>query len=139
MTLIVVDASITAAIILLDEATERDPLLRAAFRQAVLHVPAHWATEMVSLLLKAERRGRVTREERDAHLDEAGAIMANGVIEPATLPRVTMDLAAETGLTAYDAAYLELALRLGASLATNDGDLIDAARARGVPVLTTRP
>ena len=33
------------------------------------------------------------------------------------------------GLTAYDAAYLELAFRLGVALATQDHDLIKAAKA----------
>ena len=139
MTLIVVDASIIAAVILLDEASERDDAVRAAFGQATLHVPAHWAIEMTSLLLKAERRGRVTSAERNAHLDEAGAILSSGILEPAALSHVTMEIAADAGLTAYDAAYLELALRLDASLASNDGDLIAAARARGVPILTTLP
>jgi predicted nucleic acid-binding protein len=139
LTLIVVDASITAAIILLDEATDRDDAIRTAFRTAALYVPAHWATEVASLLLKAERRGRITSEERNAHLGEAGALLATGTLERPTLSRATIDLAVEANLTAYDAAYLELALRLGASLASNDGDLNDAARARGVPILTTRP
>ena len=139
MTRIVVDASITAAIILLDEATERDDAVRTAFPDAALHVPAHWATEVASLISKAERRERITCEERNAHLNEAGAILATGTIAQPALSRATIDSAVQKNLTAYDAAYLELALRLGASLASNDGDLNDAARARGVPILTTCP
>ena len=38
-------------------------------------------------------------------------------------------------LTAYDAAYLELAVRRGLPLATLDSDLASAARAEGVPLL----
>jgi predicted nucleic acid-binding protein len=38
-------------------------------------------------------------------------------------------------LTVYDAAYLELALRMGADLATRDAELIAAAGAVGVRVV----
>ena len=38
-------------------------------------------------------------------------------------------------LTAYDAAYLELAMRLGVPLASKDADLCDAAERLGVSVL----
>jgi predicted nucleic acid-binding protein len=44
----------------------------------------------------------------------------------------TIALARQYGLTIYDAAYLELAMRRGASLATTDRDLTKAAKAAGV-------
>lgn len=50
--------------------------------------------------------------------------------------RETRSLSVEHGLTPYDAAYLELALRLSLPLATGDGALIAAARQRNVAVLT---
>ena len=43
-----------------------------------------------------------------------------------------VSLAQEHGLTSYDAAYLEVALRVGAPLATVDAGLARAARAAGV-------
>jgi predicted nucleic acid-binding protein len=46
-----------------------------------------------------------------------------------------LDLAREERLTAYDAAYLELAMPLGLPLASKDGDLRDAAERLGVSVL----
>jgi predicted nucleic acid-binding protein len=48
----------------------------------------------------------------------------------------TLDLARQEGLALYDAAYLELAIRTGSSLASFDQDLVQAARRRGVEVLT---
>jgi predicted nucleic acid-binding protein len=46
-----------------------------------------------------------------------------------------LDLAREERLTVYDAAYLELAMRLGIPLASKDDDLCDAAERLGVRVL----
>lgn len=139
MTRIVVDASITAAILFDDEVSERDGPIWDALRDGELAIPAHWSIELVSLLLKGERRRRMTRQRRDEHFVSARTLLAPASIEAATMSRDILDLATTTGLSAYDAGYLDLALRLDATLATNDVALIDAARARGVPVLTTRP
>ena len=49
--------------------------------------------------------------------------------------RDTLALARNERLTAYDAAYLELALRLGLPLATRDGALRRSADNLGVPLL----
>ncbi len=47
-----------------------------------------------------------------------------------------LDLARRERLSGYDAAYLELAMRLGIPLATKDDALIQAATRVGVPVLS---
>jgi predicted nucleic acid-binding protein len=47
----------------------------------------------------------------------------------------TRELSREHGLTVYDAAYLELALRLRQTLASYDGALLKAARNLGLAVL----
>jgi predicted nucleic acid-binding protein len=49
-----------------------------------------------------------------------------------------LDLARSHKLTAYDAAYLELAMRLGLPLAARDDALERAAQAVGIPVFTPR-
>ena len=46
-----------------------------------------------------------------------------------------LSLAGSNGLTSYDASYLELAMRLGLPLATDDGDLASAALQAGVKLL----
>jgi predicted nucleic acid-binding protein len=50
-------------------------------------------------------------------------------------PGESLALAREHGLTVYDAAYLELALRRRAGLATLDRALARAARSAGVHVI----
>lgn len=59
-------------------------------------------------------------------VDEKGPRLALGEIP---------DLAEEHALTAYDAAYLELAQRRGLPLAWRDGDLNRAAKRCGIKVL----
>jgi len=45
--------------------------------------------------------------------------------------------ARQLGISAYDASYLELAMRLGADLATRDARLSAAAATAGVPLFAT--
>ena len=139
MTRIVVDASITGLVLLSDEVHPERTAIRDLLVQSELVLAAHWPLEVASLLVKATRRLRLSAEDRDNRLAEVDLIRTAGVIEPAAASRTIFDLALAANLTAYDAVYLDLALRLDATLATNDDALIAAARARGVPVLTTRP
>ena len=50
----------------------------------------------------------------------------------------TAELAAEHGLTVYDAVYLELALRRRLPLASLDVELVRAARSAGLETLGMR-
>jgi predicted nucleic acid-binding protein len=47
-----------------------------------------------------------------------------------------MQIVRQYQLTFYDASYLELAIRMGAVLATQDGQLIRAALAANVPLFS---
>lgn len=96
-------------------------------------VPALLWFEVRNGLLAGERRGRLTRAR-------VTAFLAKLALLPLTADRapdeaVLLDLARAHGLTVYDAAYLELACRHGAKLATLDRQLIAAAPAVGVPVI----
>ena len=139
MTLVVVDASIVGAIVLNEMDTAVAATIEGGLAEAELAVPAHSSLEIASILVKAARRQRVALSDRQARLVRAARILRSGTEHPATSTRTIFDLAMATGLTAYDAVYLDLALRLDAALATNDDALLAAARTRGVPVLTTRP
>lgn len=71
-------------------------------------------------------RARLELEGLTPLIDEEGArLVWNDVTE----------LAERFGLTIYDAAYLELAIRRGLPLASRDTSLNDAARLRGVKTL----
>jgi len=99
-------------------------------------VPVLWPFEIANALLVLHRRKRITKQDwlraRRAleflhpAVDERGPFQALSQIS---------ELAERHSLSAYDAAYLELALRLKAPLASRDGALNKAARLDGVETL----
>jgi predicted nucleic acid-binding protein len=99
-------------------------------------VPVHWPLEVANALLMAVRRARIDAGFRDAALRDLAALPI--VLDPETSSRAwhdTLRLADAHRLTAYDAAYLELAHRRALPLATLDAELRAAARAFGVTLL----
>ena len=132
----VLDSSMTLAWYFEDERTEE--------RTAVLHrvtaegaiVPAHWRLEVLNGFQAALRRQRIDRAYRDASLVDLEALLITIDSETnLSAWTTTLQLSDRLGLTAYDAAYLELALRRRLPLATLDGDLIHAARSENVPLV----
>lgn len=113
---------------------ENDTLARRVALRAVdsiLLVPAIWHAEMANALLQAQRRGRIS----PAQARQALALIAELKIEtdyPAPDAERTHAIARDSGLTAYDALYLELAIRKRRPLGTNDAALASAARKSGV-------
>ena len=102
-------------------------------RQA--HVPALWALEVANALVVGERRGRTTPADTSRFLAILGTFPI--AVDDETAARAwadTMHLARAHHLSAYDASYLELALRHGLPLASLDGKLKAAAAAVGIPL-----
>jgi predicted nucleic acid-binding protein len=99
-------------------------------------VPGMWSLEVANGLVAGERRGRIRPAESAAFVAmiEELPIVADQATGSRALHE-TMSLAREHRLTAYDAAYLELAMRLGAPLATGDRALAAAAAQAGVVLL----
>jgi predicted nucleic acid-binding protein len=98
-------------------------------------VPALWYSEVANSILRGERQGAISKTQSAYFLDElAHAEIVADEVSPRARQSAVMDLARTYGLTAYDATYLELAMRRAATLATFDRKLADAARAAGVRV-----
>jgi predicted nucleic acid-binding protein len=130
----VLDCSATLPWIFGDEATDAtDQPLDTLHKGAQAWVPALWHLELANVLIGAQRRGRIDQAGIEAFLSHLAnyAIMVDGE----TIPRAwtkTLDLAVLHGLSAHDAACLELALRRDLPLATKDKALIDASRQAGI-------
>ena len=130
---LVVDSSAICSLLFEDEATPDSDRLLERLNTGDVWVPALFLWEVANVLLMAERRERITQRERVEALQMLEALQLD--VDPANPAMVWHDvihLAAQTGLTSYDAAYLELAMRIGAALATRDRALERCAIAAGV-------
>ena len=99
-------------------------------------VPGIWRLEVANALRSAIRRKRISPDYRDAALVQ---LRAMAIVTDAETDQhawgATCVLSDRFGITPYDAAYLELALRVGAELATADAALRAAAAELGVGVV----
>lgn len=102
---------------------------------AVALVPTLWHIEAANVILREQSKGRIDEAGVFEFLTRLRAqeIITVGELQSLFDGRVLL-LAREHGLTAYDAVYLDLALREGLPLATNDEALATAAKAAGVPL-----
>lgn len=132
----VVDASAMLGWLFKDEQqVNADDILDRLVEGGLL-APGHWAFELSNVLLMAERRGRVTANDITEFMVLLSAIEIT--LDPIDFDRVWIsvrDLARRYRLTVYDAAYLELAQRVGATLVSKDRALLVAAEAAGVGIL----
>ena len=134
---IVVDASMTISWLF---ASERTRAAQEVLRRVVdegANVPSLWRLEVANVLRAAARLGRCSEAYVDRSLRRLERLSVSSDAETDRCAwTITLGLARRHNLTLYDAAYLELALRLGEPLATCDGALIAAGRANGLAVLT---
>ena len=131
----VIDCSASLPWYIEDEASEFCDRLAATIGRAEIWVPSLWRPELVSALINAERRKRMSRERRRAVLANADGLPLRIDHEMPSVIELN-ELAVSHDLTAYDAVYFELARRRKLSLATLDAALVKAARAAKVPLLT---
>jgi predicted nucleic acid-binding protein len=132
----VLDCSIAISWCLVDENDNYANAILAMMPNSEVYVPGIWSLEIANTLLVAERRNRITTEQSELaiallqslliHVDE----LTNNYALSSTLL-----LGRQEGLAAYDAAYLELALRLQLPIATLDTRLAEAATRCGVELV----
>ena len=99
-------------------------------------VPTLWRLEIVNGFQMAIRRKRIDAAYRDKALAELAALPIS--IDPDTDAyawTTVLQLADKFRLTAYDAAYLELAQRRNLPLATVDRQLLSACQSLGLNTL----
>ena len=134
MSPLVTDASAVMAWLFDDEESDAADAALELIVEVGAVVPQVWHLETRNTLLTAERRGRISAERSDECLNALRELP----IQTDESPRleVAFQLARAHGLSYYDALYLELAQRQGASLATLDVELATAAVAEGLEVLS---
>ncbi|MBW4668466.1 MAG: type II toxin-antitoxin system VapC family toxin [Cyanomargarita calcarea GSE-NOS-MK-12-04C] len=132
----ILDCSVAISWCLVDENNDYANAILVMMPDAEAFVPGIWSLEIANVLLVAERRNRITQEQ----FKEVIALLQSLLIQVDTATDanalgVTLELGRTLGLAAYDAAYLELALRLGLPLATLDTRLANAATSCGVKLV----
>jgi len=133
MSRFVLDCSVAMAWCFEDEINPKAEAMLAAMADGDALVPEHWPLEVANVLAGAERKGRTTLPKIARFIDILSRLPI--VIDSQTMNRAQGDvlpLARLQRLTAYDAAYLELALRTGCPLASLDSALNEAAAGRGI-------
>jgi predicted nucleic acid-binding protein len=133
---IVIDASVALAWCFPDEASDYADGALLALEDRTAMVPAIWSVEIANALLVGERRKRIRQPEvrRFIELLKGLSILEDGQPFAVAVSNI-LPLAREYDLSAYDAAYLDVAVRHGAPLATLDAALQKACHAAGVKIL----
>ena len=133
MGLLVLDCSVTMSWLFREEFTPFAERILDEVTASRAVVPSIWPLEVGSVLLLAERRGRVSEADGSRFLALLGGLQIDvDALRGLDLLHDVVPLARATGLTAYDASYLELAARFGVPLATLDRRLAAAAARVGV-------
>ena len=130
---LVIDSSVAIAWCFADERDDYSQSVLDAVAFQPAFVPDLWHLEVANTLVVGERRKRSTQAETIAWLNFLAELPL--IVDEETKTRAFADitnLARSHNLSAYDAAYLELALRRGLPLATLDEKLRTAAKAVGV-------
>lgn len=107
-----------------------------ALKESQALVPSLFALETANVITKVESRGIVTEADSQRFITLLGQL--NILTDQATAAHAlgdTLNIARRYKLSAYDAAYLELALRTGQPLATLDAELAKSATSAGIPIL----
>ncbi len=132
---LVIDCSVTMAWCFEDEGSELADTVLDHLADTEAWVPSLWAFEVANVLLVAERRGRLKPADSIRFVELLSGLPI--LIDDSTHGRAlgpVLSTGRELGLSAYDATYLELAMRLGGVMATGDERLRAACRKSGIPV-----
>jgi predicted nucleic acid-binding protein len=136
VTSVVLDASTALSWCFEDEGSEEADRLLEQLRREAAAVPPLWFLEIANALALAERRRCITPAEIAEFIALLEALELDVDNENrARAFNEVLGLARRERLTAYDAVYLELAMRLGVPLASKNRQLCDAAERVGVTAL----
>jgi predicted nucleic acid-binding protein len=137
MAVFIPDASVSLGGCFSDEDTPyTEALLDRLVDGEEVAVPPHWPLEILNGVIQAKRKGRVSEPAAQSFF---ASLFSFHIVIDAENGFLRLDairgLAERHRLTSYDAAYLELAMRLRLPLATLDEELRKAAQAENVPLI----
>ncbi len=130
----VIDNSVVSGWYIKEQATHYTAAILERLKNDTAHTPALWLLELANVARTSVIRGKFMPEQAA----DAVALMTN---LPITVDRTVVSadallaLALRYNISSYDAAYLDLAMRLQLPIAAKDGALRNAAEAAGVGVV----
>jgi predicted nucleic acid-binding protein len=132
----VMDCSVIMSLLFVDEHNAMDESFDSILGESLIIVPTIWFYEVSNVLKMALLKSRISEADL-TEIEQIVAALDIEVDEASTRQGLseTLHLAREYKLTAYDAAYLELALRRGVPLATLDKAMRKAAQIAGIEVM----
>jgi len=133
----VLDASVALSLIFEDEFSPYSDAVAEVLKRGHAVVPLVWPLEIANAILTAVRRGRIPGAHAPSligSIDRLRVTIDRG-IAPEFLPQATLTIGIAHRVSAYDATYLELAMRRGLPLATQDEGLRRAARTAGIDIM----
>jgi predicted nucleic acid-binding protein len=131
----VLDNSVVTGWYLPDQATAYGQAIAVRLEGDKALVPTLWQLELANVLKTACTRGKLSLDAARQILDALGTLPIEIDAGPAPGQRQLFELAMRFKLSSYDAAYLELAMRHGLPIATQDEQLKEAAIAAGIATL----
>ena len=131
----VLDNSVVTGWYLPEQATAYGQSVATRLESDKALVPTLWQLELANVLKTACTRGKLDLDTARQILDALSRLPIEIDTSPAPGQRQLFELAMRYQLSSYDAAYLELAMRHGLPIATQDLHLKEAAMAAGVDVL----
>ena len=131
----VLDNSIVMAWCFNDEISQYADRVLGCFEEYEAIVPAIWPLEVSNVLLVAERKQRLTETDSIRFLALINELPITVQQEsPDRMLKEILSLGRERNISSYDASYLDLAMRAGLPIATEDVALIKAAKQCNVPL-----
>ena len=132
---LVLDCSMVMAWCFADGTTAQTAEIQDRLAAEAAVVPGHWFLEIANVLAMAEKRGRISPEDSSQFVGQL-AVLDIQVDEEASRRAFDhlLPLCRSHGLTSYDAAYLDLAVRRRLPLASLDDALRQAATSLGMQV-----
>jgi predicted nucleic acid-binding protein len=118
---IVADTNIMAYLYI--EGTSNQAARQVAHRDPEWVAPVLWRSELRNTLIKCFKGGLIGRDEAFKIMAEAESLMAFNEYDMASDD--VLELAAETGCSAYDAEFVVLARDLRVPLVTTDRELLE--------------
>ncbi len=120
--MIVVDTNIIAYLYLASERSEEAE--KALLKDADWAAPLLWRSELRNVLAQYVKRGRLSFEDAVRIMDEAAALMQGMEYEVPSMD--VLQLAKESGCSAYDCEFVALAKDLNVPLLTVDKEILRA-------------